>query len=201
MAALVVVFALALGTTRAAAATDPRELNAREDFAVGRFREALDIFGRLYAESLHPNYLRNIARCYQKLEEPDRAIDTFRDYLHKAKDVSPDERTEIEGYIKEMEDLKRQREASAQPETARPQPTAAPALPAAPEPASSASATPVLVANDTSATPAGSRLYAKWWFWTLIGGVIVAGVAVAAAAGVFTRTQNASCPSGFTCPQ
>jgi tetratricopeptide (TPR) repeat protein len=194
--------ALAFGAARVQAATDAREIKAREDFAAGRFQDALDIFARLYAESLHPNYLRNIARCYQNLGQPDRAISTFRDYLHKAKDLTPDERKEVEGYIKEMEDLKREREGEAQPATPSP-------LPAAPEPAPAAAATPaatqVVVVNTPEATPpAETPIYAKWWFWTLIGGAaIAAGVGIAAATGAFTKTQNATCPTsaGFMCPQ
>jgi tetratricopeptide (TPR) repeat protein len=91
VAAVVVVFALGLAAVRAQAASDTREIKAREDFAAGRFQEALDIFARLYAESLHPIYLRNIGRCYQGLQNPDRAIATFRDYLRKAKGITPDE--------------------------------------------------------------------------------------------------------------
>jgi tetratricopeptide (TPR) repeat protein len=195
--ALVVAVALALGAARVSAATDPRELKAREDFAAGRFQDALDIFARLYAESLHPNYLRNIARCYQKLGQPERAIDSFRDYLQKAKDITPDEKKEIDGYIKEMEDLKRAKEASAQP--------AAPApLPAAPAPASpAASGAGAVVVDNPSAevSPAEKPLYAKWWFWTLIGtAAVAAGVGIAAAAGVFTKTQNAPCTPPTMCP-
>jgi tetratricopeptide (TPR) repeat protein len=194
--ALVVALALALGAPRVSAATDARELKAREDFAAGRFQEALDIFARLYAESLHPNYLRNIARCYQKLGQPDRAIDSFRDYLQKAKDVTPDEKKEIDGYIKEMEDLKREKEAA--------QPAAAPPpLPAAPEPKPAASSAAAVVVNTppTESAPAESPIYTKWWFWTLIGGAaIAAGVGIAAATGAFTKTQNAPCNPPTMCP-
>jgi tetratricopeptide (TPR) repeat protein len=198
VAALVIAVALALGAARVSAATDARELKAREDFAAGRFQDALDIFARLYAESLHPVYLRNIARCYQKLGQPDRAIDSFRDYLQKAKDVTPDEKKEIDGYIKEMEDLKREKAAAARP-------AAAPApLPAAPEPAAPAtSGTAVAVVNNPPAesTPAEKPIYTKWWFWTLIGGAaIAAGVGIAAAAGVFTKTENAPCAPPTMCP-
>jgi tetratricopeptide (TPR) repeat protein len=195
--AVAVALALVLGAVRVSAATDARELKAREDFAAGRFQDALDIFARLYAESLHPNYLRNIARCYQKLGQPDRAIDSFHDYLQKAKDVTPDERKEVEGYIKEMEDLKRQQAAA--------HPAAAPAaLPAAPEPAAQpASGASAVVVNNppASSSPEESHIYSKWWFWTLIGGVAVAaGVGIAAAAGVFTKTQNAPCTPPTMCP-
>jgi tetratricopeptide (TPR) repeat protein len=198
--ALVIAVALACGAARVSAATDARELKAREDFAAGRFQEALDIFARLYAESLHPNYLRNIARCYQKLGQPDRAIDSFRDYLQKAKDVTPDEKNEIEGYIKEMQDLKHEQAA------AKPGPAPAPAsLPVAPEPTSpAATGTAAVVINNPAAEPAPAEkpIYAKWWFWTLIGGAAVAaGVGIAAATGVFTKTQNAPCNPPTMCPQ
>ena len=132
VAAVVVVFALALGAVRAEAAADAREVKAREDFAAGRFQEALDIFARLYAETLHPIYLRNIGRCYQNLGKPDRAIATFRDYLRKHTKMSADERKEVEGFIKEMEDMEeRQREAAARPAaTTAPPPAPVPAAPA-----------------------------------------------------------------------
>jgi tetratricopeptide (TPR) repeat protein len=206
VAAVAVVFALGVGSVQAQAASDTREIKAREDFAAGRFQEALDIFARLYAESLHPIYLRNIGRCYQGLQNPDRAIATFRDYLRKSKAITLEEKKEIEGFISEMEDLKRQREAAA----AQP---AAPAIGATPVPAAAdpaagkqtSSSQAVLVG--TPATPAAaetSSVYTKWWFWTLVGAAVVAGgVGIAASTGAFDKTQNATCPtaSGFSCPR
>src|SRR5262245_18844882 len=96
----------ALVPAQSLAAPDRRELQAREAFAAGRYQEALDIYAKLYAEKLHPNYLRNIGRCYQDMGQPERAISSFRDYLRKAR-VSADERKEIEGFISEMEELKK----------------------------------------------------------------------------------------------
>jgi tetratricopeptide (TPR) repeat protein len=196
--AFIIAVALALGAARVSAAPDARELKAREDFAAGRFQDALEIFARLYAESLHPIYLRNIGRCYQKLGQPDRAIDSFHDYLQKAKEITPDEKQEIDGYIKEMQDLKRQQAA-----TARPAPAPAP-LPPAPEPASpttSGAAGVVITAPANEPAPEEAHVYQKWWFWTLIGGAaIAAGVGIAAAAGVFTKTQNAPCTPPTMCP-
>src|SRR5664279_1084025 len=87
---------------------DPREMQARQAYAAGNYKEALDIYTRLYAEKLHPTYLRNIGRCYQNLQDPEHALSSFREYLRKAKDMPADERSEVEGYIKEMEDLQRQ---------------------------------------------------------------------------------------------
>ena len=53
-----------------AAADDGDELKARTHFAAGEYKQALDIYARLYAETMHPTYLRNIARCHQNLGDP-----------------------------------------------------------------------------------------------------------------------------------
>jgi hypothetical protein len=197
--AFVVAFALVLGAARVSAAPDARELKAREDFAAGRFQDALDIFARLYAESLHPIYLRNIGRCYQKLGQPDRAIDSFHDYLQKAKGITPDEKAEIDGYIKEMQDLKREQASAAHP---APAPVPLPAAPEPAQPAPSGAAVVAVTAPPASAPDAETHIYSKWWFWTLVGAVAIgAGVGIAAATGAFTKTQNAACPPApAVCP-
>ena len=64
-----------------AKAISPRELEAREAFVTGEYRRALGLFGKLYAETLHPTYLRNVGRCHQMLGDADKAINTFREYL------------------------------------------------------------------------------------------------------------------------
>ena len=196
-----VAVSLATLAARAEGATDPRELKAREDFVAGRYQEALDLFAKLYAETLHPIYLRNIGRCYQNLGEPDRAISTFHDYLRKGKEISPDEHKEIEGYILEMEELKRQREASAPSADGQQPPPAAPVkpLPAASPPPATATAS-VVVNNPPPPPPEEApSITSRWWFWAIVVGVVGAGVGVAAAAGAFTHTQDASCPTGVVC--
>src|SRR5437763_4667411 len=77
------------------AAPSQRELDAREAFAAGRYEQALDLFAKLYAETLHPTYLRNIGRCEQNLGQPEKAIASFREYLRKARGLSADERSEV----------------------------------------------------------------------------------------------------------
>jgi tetratricopeptide (TPR) repeat protein len=188
----------AVGPGRAIAEVDSREMQAREAFGAGRYQEALDGFVKLYAERLHPNYLRNIGRCYQNLGDPDKAISSFREYLRKAKGVHADERAEIEGYIKEMEDLKKQREAAA---TAPPPPVARPieplAQPVAMAPPRETPPSLTLTQAPAASIPPGQEatpVYKTWWFWTIIGAVAVgAGIGVAAAAGAFKKTQDAPC--------
>jgi hypothetical protein len=171
---------------------DPREMQAREAFAAGSYKEALDIYTKLYAERLHPTYLRNIGRCYQNLHESDRAISSFREYLRKAKDMPADERAEVEGYIREMEDLQRQN-AEAAKSVPQPLPVAAPPVNPQPQP-------PVYVQQPAPA-PEPAPFYKRTWFWGVVAGVVVAGtVAGLAAGGVFKAKSNNGCPAGYFCP-
>jgi tetratricopeptide (TPR) repeat protein len=127
---LILALLLTLAGSRLAAAQAPADSDqrARELFAVGKYAEALEIYGRLYAETAHPTYLRNIGRCFQNLGEPDKAISSFREYLRQARTLTADQRTQVEGYIQEMEALKRKREAPPPP--AAPAPASVMARPA-----------------------------------------------------------------------
>jgi hypothetical protein len=213
----VFAFLLAVPEARADRAT---EMKAREAFASGRYDDALGLFAKLYAETLHPVYLRNIGRCHQKMREPQKAIDAFKDYLAKSpksgKDkVSAEERTEIEGYIKEMEAL---RESSgAHDDVIRsgqttPPPPVQPIQPIQPVQPSSPTSPPPGAAppTDPGAPPAASLtttappasdgdshpVYTRWWFWTIIG-VAVAGGVVAAIA--LSGSDKPECPAGIQC--
>jgi hypothetical protein len=200
LSAVLVVLMLALaGGAHAAGAGDPKtrdiEMKARETFAAGHYDQALELFAKLYAETLHPVYLRNIGRCHQKMREPQKAIDAFHDYLAKSpksgKDkIGADERLEIEGYVKEMEALRDEQARAATPPVPPPvvplspspvgTPTAAP-LPSAPPP--DATAPPVAV-NAAAPAPTDSEnhpIYTRWWFWTAIGVVVVGSVVAAVA--------------------
>src|SRR5947207_6199720 len=133
---LVLTFSITFGlftfglAAPAAQAGSPTELKAREAFAAGRYEDALNLFAKLYAETLHPVYLRNIGRCHQKLRQPDAAIDKFNEYLAKEKKISADERKEIDGYIKEMEALRdQQARENAPPPPANPPPPVTPLNP------------------------------------------------------------------------
>lgn len=117
LAAVLVVSCVVIGGTAPQVHAEPqggksdeRDAKARELFAVGQYAEALAIYGKLYSETSHPTYLRNIGRCYQNLREPDKAISSFEEYLRQAKGLSTDQRSIVEGYIHEMEALKQKRE-------------------------------------------------------------------------------------------
>ena len=160
---LAAALAIDLGAARVAMAATEKEteLNARQAFAAARYDEAIEIFARLYAETLNPIYLRNIGRCHQKKREPDKAIDAFQDYLTKGKSITPSERKEIQGYIRDMERLRdnqaKERQAAAQaPKEKDKDPGFTPAPPATPP----AATTPPVVATTTSNVGPGSPGYA-----------------------------------------
>jgi len=179
---------------------DPREMAAREAFAAGNYRDALDIYTKLYASQLHPTYLRNIARCYQNLNEPDRAISSFREYLRKAKDLSTEERGEVEGYIKEMEELQRRNQAAAAA-AAAPAVAVSQPLPAAAPPVAAPEARSIVVVERPAPAPEPApAFYKRAWFWGLVGGVVIAGtVAGLWAGGVFSPDEKNNCGKGITC--
>jgi uncharacterized membrane protein len=185
------VLAMSLASV-AAHAEDRLEKQGRALFAKGEYEKALDIFAALFSEKSDAVYLRNIGRCYQKLQQPDKAIDSFREYLRRGH-VKSGERAEVEGFIKEMEALQKERAV-----TAPPPPSAEPSRPTAhaAEPASSTPPPAAIPAADTTASndapgatltqqatteePAQSTsITHRWWFWTGIA-VVVAGGAVAA---------------------
>ncbi len=211
------------------------ERKAVENFAAGRYDESLDLFAKLYADTLNPVYLRNIGRCQQKLRHPDKAIDAFKDYLAKGKKISADERAEINGYIKEMEALRdeqaKQQQAAVPPATpppatAPPQPgMTAPVQPlppaggepppgyppgSAPPPAAyppgAYGQTPGYPPGPDGQQPAGTLVaqpgppppaaepgpfYTRWWFWTIVGAVVVGGVVTAVV--LSSGTQKPAC--------
>lgn len=196
--ALAVLAAVALGGPAGvgdrAFAADDRPQRAKELFAAGNYQQALDLFAKLYAETLDPVYLRVIGRCHQKMENPDRAIDAFKEYLRKSKRLAPDKRKEVEGFIAEMEALKEHQrrkaeEANRPPPTAPPPVAAAPAAPPAPLPSSLSVSPPAQPESVLVATPAttpaeapSAPVYKRWWFWAGIAAVAVAGGVIAAAA-------------------
>ena len=177
-----------------------QELKAREAFAAGRYDEALDRSPSCTRETLHPVYLRNIGRCHQKMRQPDKAIDAFREYLAKDKKLGAEEHTEIEGYIKEMEALRDEQAKAAAQKT--PPPSVSPVNSPPPPPANLQPLPPTVTASATLVSQAPPQeeapVYKKWWFWTGIGVVAVGGVvaAVLLSSGGTTRPD---CPAGVTC--
>jgi hypothetical protein len=187
---------------RAAKTDNATEMKAREAFAAGRYDEALELFAKLYAQTLHPVYLRNIGRCHQKMHQPDQAIDKFNEYLVKEKKISADERKEIDGYIKEMETL---RDEQARQKTPPPPPPVTPINAGnnpppppnynyypPPPPPQTGTTSGTLIAQP-GPSQGDAPIYKKWWFWTGIGAVVVTTVIVAVV--LSSGTSRPDCPA------
>jgi tetratricopeptide (TPR) repeat protein len=169
------------------AAAEPRadvEVEARTDFAAGRYREALEIYAGLFARTQHPTYMRNIGRCYQKLGQPDDAIDRFREYLRLAGPIDDKSRQEVEGFIAEMEALKRSRQphGDATRPTSPPSGATPPHLEARPEALEQderSAGRPEALLQSTPPSDQGepsAPFYKRWYFWTAIAAIAAGGV-------------------------
>ncbi len=192
LASLALVMPCAARAADASASEGDPEIKAREAFVGGRYEEAIASFAKLYARTLNPTYLRNIARSYQKMREPQKAIDEFHDYLLKTKSgkyaISPEEREEIEGYVKEMQALRDEQTRAAAPVTPLVVPAAVSPVVAAP------TMTLTAVAPPPQESP---PIYHRWWFWTIVGVVAVGGAATAVALG--SGTTRPRCISSGGC--
>jgi tetratricopeptide (TPR) repeat protein len=107
----------------------------------GRYEEAAKIFVKL--SIAHPDmfvFVRNIGACYYYLRRIDPALSNLREYLVRKKNITAEDRAEVEGWINELEHLRSRVSAPPASLVVPPQP-ASPAPPAAtqesPEPAPS----------------------------------------------------------------
>src|SRR4029077_10295518 len=120
---------------------------------------------------------------------PDSAISSFREYLRQGKDVTPAQRAQVEGYIREMEELKKKQADAATPkragatDAAEPAPaavTVAPAPPPAAVPAVATSADAGAGAGPSTVRILGISL----------AGVGAVGVAIGAVLAFEARSNN-----------
>ena len=171
-----------------------RAKHARQMYKEGQYEDAAKIFSSLSIE--YPDRLgftRNLGACYYHLRRPEPAISNLQEYLKLGRNLDVEDRKEVESWIAEMEKLRDQ--PSANPNTA-------PQAASTEEPAPSAAATPPVISPTTPAAvsvspPADSAttltsvhvvpeattterpVYKKWWLWTGIGAVVVAGAVTA----------------------
>jgi tetratricopeptide (TPR) repeat protein len=162
----------------------------------GRYEEALSGFQGAYARRQMPWLLLNIGRTVQRLGRPKEAIGYYERYKKADPNIDPETERRVNKYIEQaqalLENTPAQPDLVAQNPTGNQQnptgnqqnPTGTPGLtmqpPQAPTSPQPLNLTPPAPAeSQTLATP----IYKKWWFWTIIGGVVVAG-AVGTAVGV-----------------
>jgi tetratricopeptide (TPR) repeat protein len=164
---LVIVLLLTLTGARVASADDVATRAAKRHYArgeklfnLGKFEDALDEFEKAYDAKPIPDFLFNIGQCHRNLGDYDSAIFSFKKFLKLDPDAP--NREKVQSLIDELE-AKQERDDTDRfrlVKKPREQPV-------------------------TTESP----VYKKWWFWT---GVAVVGVA--GGVGIYTATRSGGPP-------
>jgi tetratricopeptide (TPR) repeat protein len=164
---LLLALAITAIAARVASADDPALGEAKRHFergeklyALTRFSEAIDEYQKAFDAKPLPDFLFNIGQCYRNLGDFDSAIFSYRKYLKLAQD--PPNREQVEQLIRDLEANK------ARSDTRRLGLNRPPPPPPPP----------------SGERPSERPLYTKWWFWT--------GIAVVGVAGGVTAYEFAS---------
>jgi tetratricopeptide (TPR) repeat protein len=138
-------------------------------FAGGRYAEALDHFEASYRLSGRAALLYNIGITQDRLRRDREAIESFERFLREVPDTN--KREEVEGRLEALRAaVRRAEEAEARAEQERER-LAREAREAEERAARAAAGN---VARDASPS-----VFERWWFWTIVGVVVVGGVTAA----------------------
>jgi hypothetical protein len=100
------------GSASAAELDKKSKANVKEAmglYKAGRYEEAAKIFVNLsvaYPDMLI--FVRNLGACYYYLRQADPGLSNLREYLARGKDITADDRAQVEGWIAELERLRSQ---------------------------------------------------------------------------------------------
>jgi tetratricopeptide (TPR) repeat protein len=217
VAALLCVTALLLalrGTAQAEDAEAGRRYFKRgqELLKANDYRGAVKAFEAGYAAAPRVGFLLNIGNCYRKLGELGKAREHYWRFLDASPKDHPSRPSVMEYLraIKQIEEDGASMDAAAAAGRAPPPPPPpvtepVPLSPSAPAPVPQAlSARPEEVAPSpglsvVDAPPRAEEkppVYKRWWFWTLVGGAVAAGVATYA---ITRRAEPAGCTASLGC--
>lgn len=104
-----VTFILALVSGQAIAAKPPTpteqawERQAKTSCLSGDYAKGVAILAELFVETNNPVYLFNQGRCYEQNLRYAEAAERFREYLRKARDLTEDEKTQVDKFIAECD--------------------------------------------------------------------------------------------------
>ena len=146
-------FLLAIAPARAQS-TDPRVSQSRSECLAGRFQAGVDLLAQMFVETGDANYIYNQGRCYEQNGKFSEAILRFREFLRKAKDLSAEEKADVNGHITDCQAGKAEQDG---------QPVSPPPAPPPPPPSETGSGgKPIIepaveVKTTVSPPPADSR--------------------------------------------
>jgi tetratricopeptide (TPR) repeat protein len=201
---LALVSLVALAAPAHAKAADENDARARAHYkqgmihyGLGEYEKAITEFKAAYAASQAPRLLFNIAQTYRLKKDYGDAATFYANYLRLMPDAP--NRADVERLIAEMQAAQRDEDArrAADAERRRREEDAARAAAdarlatEARVAADARLAAELRAANERAAAGAPARpsrpFYKKWWFWTIVGGVAVAGATAAVVATVGDR--------------
>jgi tetratricopeptide (TPR) repeat protein len=159
-------------------------------FKLDKYANALQEFEQAYLAKQDPSFLYNIAQCHRLMGNRVEAVRFYKRYITDAPNAA--NRPVAEKHIRDLESALGAEELTG-PHVA---PAAAPggpapASPGAMPPPSPTPAQPALALAAPPPPPPPSDaalgapppspsddqpIYTKWWFWTAVGGVVVAGI-------------------------
>jgi tetratricopeptide (TPR) repeat protein len=170
------------------------------------YRGAVRAFEAGYAAAPRVGFLLNIGNCYRKLGELSKARDHYWRFLDAAPKDHPS-RPAVKDYLRAMEQIEADGvsvdgASPTRPVLPPPPPTEPTFRSAAPVARPLAARPPEGPAGGLTIIDIGPpaqekpSLFKRWWFWTLVGGVVAAG----AATYVLTRPAGAaSCSASLGC--
>jgi len=183
------------GRAWAADKVETKERKARVECAAGNYAEGVRLLAELWVATKDANFIYNQARCYEQNGQNDRAVTRFREYLRKATDLPA---VEVEAVNRRIDEL--QGRTAPAPKVIVPySPTAAAAPAQAPSPDPGADRSAELVSSPQPAPVSDSPVYARWWFWTGVGAVVVGGVVTAVLLASHPGQKSPACDQGVPC--
>ena len=199
MIAALFAAALVAAPARAADKVEAKGRKARVECAAGNYAEGVRLLAELWVATGDATFLYNQGRCYEQSGQNDLAASRFREYMRKAPGLPAEE---VEAVNRRIDELQRQaagRTAPAPTVINLVSPAAPPAQAPAPTPAAGVDRSAELVSSPQPAPVNDSPVYARWWFWTGIGAVVVGGVVTAVLLGSHSGQKSPSCDQGVPC--
>lgn len=168
-----------------------------------KYEESVPEFKAAYEIDPKPGLLFNIAQAYRKAGHPRDAIQYYDRYLSVEPRLDGDTRRKVDGYLAEARntlaalelEMKRRLAEEKAAREQEPPPIEAPTTrvePVTPQPAAQPATPAGLVAVESHAS---KPIYKRWWFWTIVGGVVAAGVVTGVVVGTSSPTR-AVVPTG-----
>jgi tetratricopeptide (TPR) repeat protein len=150
-----------------------------KSFRLGDFQTAARHFREAYQLYPTPLLLWNLAQTYRQLSDHKQALFFYKQFV--SADTTGAEHDAALKRIKELEEIvEKERQAQEAPPAGPSKPAA---LETTAQPRSAAPAAPQ-ASTSTNDREGNSPVYKKWWLWTAVGAVVVAGVAIGLGVGL-----------------